>query len=409
MKTVKLLFLMLATGLMTMSMYAADLIVEENGVLPNYASIQDAVNAASDGDRIFIKNQAGNVPYMENVTINVSVELLPFDSDGEFIVLGSFTLNPAIGRTISIIGMNNQVGSVSMSANSPAGSSSRVNVLGCLIQNGSISITGTNIISHISGNQLNAGSITARYSTITGNLLLVGGITVNNASSLSSQDTLYVVGNRILANGRISWANSSHYFAIDNNFVRPNGALYGVYATAVKAGSGTNTIVNNSVYAQTANSRGVWVNTNVPTGATIEIHNNAMYQTTTTGTSYPIYVNGLSGGAFVGYFYNIIRGWDGGYVCGGCASAGNASNTVMTIDLTTGECPTAECVNQGNPSTDYTDLDLSRNDAGTKGGSFNFSNFFPILTGGARVYLVRTPRTVLQTSTIKAEAEAYDR
>ena len=45
----------------------------------------------------------------------------------------------------------------------------------------------------------------------------------------------------------------------------------------------------------------------------------------------------------------------------------------------TGACTDGTCVNSGSPNTDYTDHDLSRNDRGVSGGSFNYNNFWPIL------------------------------
>ena len=392
---------------MAFSLKAADLIVEENGVLPNYGTIQDAMNAASDGDRVFVKNKAGNVPYQENVTINVSVELLPFDANGTYYVQGSYTLQPVLGRIITIIGMNNQNGSITMAANSPAGTPSQVNIFNCYLASGSISISGTNIISQISGNQLVSGSITTRYATVTGNLLNAGSIIMNSASSLTSQDTLYIVGNRILNNGRVTYSNPQHYFHIANNAITSGNQVYPIYVTAMKAGSGKNMIVNNSLRALNSSSRGMYVTT-VPTGATLEVQNNAL-QGSTSGTSYRWYINSIQSGAFVGLYFNKYTGFDNNSVCTGCALTGNASAS-LSINSTTGECSSVPaCVDGGNPSTDFTDLDLTTNDVGTKGGSFNFNNFFPIFTGSSRVYLVRTPRTVLQTSTIRAEADAYDR
>ena len=47
--------------------FGADWVVEENGISPNFATIQDAVTAASPGDRIFVVNKSGSIPYMENV------------------------------------------------------------------------------------------------------------------------------------------------------------------------------------------------------------------------------------------------------------------------------------------------------------------------------------------------------
>lgn len=385
--------------------HAADLIVEQNGVLPNYGTIQDAVNAASDGDRIFVKNKAGNVPYQEDVTINVSVELLPFDANGQFIVLGNYTINPVIGREVTIIGMYNQVGSITCTANSPAGTPTRLNILGNELLSGTINLSGTNIISHVSGNRL-SGAITTRYATITGNHITAsGGITLNDAPNLTSEDTLYIVGNR-LTTGRITWSNNEHYFHIANN--KQSSNTYGIYCTQLKGGSGVNKIDNNALRPAAGNARAIYV-TNVPANTNLEINNNVLVNTTTSGTSYPIYVTGINATATVGMFFNRRQGWDGGIVCGGCGDVDNQVAT-LTVDWNTGICSSVPaCVDAGNPATDYTDHDLTRNNIGTDGGSFNQTNFFPILTGGARVYLVKTPRTVLQTSTIRAEADSYDR
>lgn len=400
-----LVWAVLATGLSAGYALASDLIVEQNGVLPNYGTIQDAVNAAVDGDRIFVKNKAGNVPYQENVTINVSCELLPFDANGQFIVLGNYTINPIIGRTVTIIGMYNQVGSISCTANSPAGTPTRINILGNELLSGTINLSGTNIVSHVSGNRL-SGAITTRYATITGNhITSSGGITLNDAANLTSEDTLYIVGNR-LTTGRITWSNDEHYFHIANNLTNSN--TYGVYVTQLKGGNGINHIDNNTLRPAASNARAIYV-TNVPANTGLEINNNVLVNTTTSGTSYPIYVTGINATATVGYFFNRRQGWDGGIICTGC---GNTDNTVvtLTVDYSTGVCSSVPaCVDAGNPGTDFTDHDLTRNDIGTAGGSFNQTNFFPLLTGGARVYMVKTPRTVLQTSTIRAEADSYDR
>ena len=231
------------TCLSVTSIFGADLIVEENGVLPNYGTIQDAVAAASDGDRIFVKNKAGNIPYQEDVTVNVSVEILPFDANGQFIVLGNYTISPVVGRTVTIIGMLNQNGSILCQANSPSGTPTRINVLGNELLSGNITLSGQNLISHVSGNEI-SGSITTRYATITGNKLNgSGGITLNDAPNLTSEDTLYIVGNR-LTSGRITWSNNEQYLHIANNLSPSN--VYPIYVTQLKGGQGMNLIVNNT-------------------------------------------------------------------------------------------------------------------------------------------------------------------
>ena len=47
---------------LSLSAGATDRIVEEFGSSPTYPSINAAVTAAVDGDRIVVKNRAGNIP-----------------------------------------------------------------------------------------------------------------------------------------------------------------------------------------------------------------------------------------------------------------------------------------------------------------------------------------------------------
>ena len=86
---------------------ANDIVVEEFGLPPAYATITDAVNAAADGDRIIIKNRAGNIPWIENVIITKALEFLPFENDTFFVVQGNYTVNIASGKTVTFIGMRN--------------------------------------------------------------------------------------------------------------------------------------------------------------------------------------------------------------------------------------------------------------------------------------------------------------
>ena len=73
---------------MAQTMFGADLLVEEFGVAPAYNSIQAAIDASSDGDRIFIKNRTSDIPWVGDVTINKNIELLSYDGQDFFIVQG---------------------------------------------------------------------------------------------------------------------------------------------------------------------------------------------------------------------------------------------------------------------------------------------------------------------------------
>ena len=64
----KKLFTFLFTSLM-LNTFAADLYVFPSASSPNYSSINDAINAASDGDRILVAQST----YVENVEIPAKI------------------------------------------------------------------------------------------------------------------------------------------------------------------------------------------------------------------------------------------------------------------------------------------------------------------------------------------------
>lgn len=406
----------------------ADLIVEENGVLPNYSTIQAAVTAANPGDRIFIKNKAGSIPYQEDVTIDKPLELLAYDSNGDFLVFGNYTINPnganfsSTNNTVTIIGMNNVSGSINATSNNSTGNTIYLNMLANQLTSGSINLSGTAYISHVAGNWLQSGSIVTREATITGNLVN-GDITLNDAAGAATEDTLYIVGNRITTNtgavtatGNINWNNNDHYFFIANNYVRSNYHLGLIRVTSLKTGNGTNTIVNNSCESTSSTyNPGVQITATLTPGTRLKIENNAFhdtYDSNDSSTEYCITFGTVNTGALIEVNYNVQDGYES-FTNGSGTLISFVSNqtapSTYDVDDVTGECTAPECINAGSPSVEHTDHDLSRNDRGVAGGSYNFNNFWPILTGGARVYLVKTPRTVVQTSTIRAEADAHDR
>ena len=115
------------------------------------------------------------------------------------------------------------------------------------------------------------------------------------------------------------------------------------------------------------------------------------------------------GAAQVEINYNLTSNLALGTIsCQNCVSLGNVSSN-PSINSTTGQSFSAFAINNGHPGKLYTDTDLTRNDRGVAGGSFNYENFWPIQTGGSRVFLVKAPRVANQTTTIRAEAEGYDR
>jgi hypothetical protein len=419
-KKFTLLAFVLATLLATsIRIYAADLIVEENGVAPNYATIQAAVTAATSGDRIFVKNKAGNVPYNENVTITAkSLSLLAYDPDGVYYVFGNYTINITSGQEVNIIGMNNASGSISAFAASTLANPTRVNIMNTELQSGNIALDFLGYVAHLAGNEI-TGNVTVRTATVTGNQI-IGTLTINSPTGTVTgypDDTLYIVGNRFATaaggygNGGIVWNNNLDYYFIANNWIRTGGTCINIVTT--KAGSGVNNVENNST-EKNANGTisaisvgALGANTN------LLIRNNSLYDENTTNGYGDVAVTfgAIAAPSFVNLDYTVYRNWQSGLTNASVVTVsqtGNAASGTQNNNDVTGACTAAECVNLGSPSTDYTDLDLSRNDIGTTGGSYHYSNFWPN-TGGARVYLVRTPRTVVQSSTINAKADSFDK
>jgi hypothetical protein len=413
-------------GLGSRALAQTDLIVEENGVAPNYATIQAAVTAASSSvvDRIFVKNKAGNVPYLENVTISKSVTILPFDPDGVFYCHGSYTINPIPGGgEVTIIGMYNNSGSINSFASANFTTPTRVNLLGSTLIAGGINTSNQGFVTHVAGNVIN-GSVSTRTATITGNFV-DGNITVNDVGGNVTgypEDTLFIVGNRVtgsggnVGNGYIIWSNDDDYFMIANNNVRHS--TIGINCTAYKSGPGTNKIENNSIKknGNVSGGAGIWFSNTILANTNLLVVNNSIFDENLTNsfTEFAVlFAATPATPSFVSLNFNVHRNWRDLFTNVSAASVSMTGNVAggasYTHDNISGDCTAPECINLGSPSTDFTDLDLTRNNVGTAGGSYNFSNFWPNQSGGARVYLVKTPRTVVQSSTINAKADSFDR
>ena len=70
---------------LTMLDNAADLYVYPGAVSPDYSSIANAVDSASDGDRILVSNGS----YFGDITIDgKSISIFPFNSSSSFTIQG---------------------------------------------------------------------------------------------------------------------------------------------------------------------------------------------------------------------------------------------------------------------------------------------------------------------------------
>lgn len=169
MKTKNLLLSVLTGLLFSANSYAADLCVNEAGSGGCYSSITAALAAANDGDRILIQPKTGNAPYVENLNINKSVQLLSNQEGVKWSLTGNITITPAVGRSVSILHMYNTTGNIVASGNSPVGARCKVNIMDCDLANGYINFNydyfDVNIVSSI----IQDGYVALRYGNVIGN------------------------------------------------------------------------------------------------------------------------------------------------------------------------------------------------------------------------------------------------
>ena len=423
--------LMFLTGLMKFQIAsAADLCVNESGSGGCYSTISAALAAANDGDRIFIQPKSGGAPYVENLTINKSVQLLSNTEGAKWALTGNITITPAVGRKISILHMKNNAGNIETSSNSPVGVRCQVNIMDCELLAGYINFNYSYYNVNVVACKI-TGYVALQYGNVIGNEITANSYTTDliYLSSLRSSiyygsdaaptnDTLQVVGNKITYTSTnvcnivvtgITLNTTSQFFNVSNNYITsPNATstcsygLHGIYLYNAKNSALTkNTIYNNTFYTSASGYvYGIYVNSH-PASANTEIFNNLILNPNATSQCLYVYSNNGNIAFSFNYaktgIYNLTN--DGT----------NNLNTNTTINLTTGQLNTgSDGINGGYPDPTFYDLDLTVNDVGAYGGSYSLSNFYPV-TGSARVYFVKAPRTVLQSGTLNVRANSFDR
>ncbi len=390
---------------------AVDRIVQELGPTGTFQSITSAVNASSDGDRIIIFNRAGGLPWQEAVTVGKSLTFLPAIDGVRFLVLGTWTVSPpSSGKEVRIIGMENLGGDIRATSAAPAGVRTKVEIAGCEItgdiefqvNNYDMTVASNRVISGASGFD---GTIGISYGNIYGNQTDAS-IGFGN-DGIPGNEVFDVIGNTC---NDMSWASSNYFFRIANNNIRRTSSSSGSALSIVSVKNSSvevNTIENNSVYTTGFSNfttiYGINITSLNASNATINVLNNAV--AFSGGSSPTTYGISLGGSANIGFFaaYNHVSGNDFAF-----QNIPVGLNVVTSFTLSAQGVPSGTNIQDGgHPGNDYIDHDLSRNDPGCYGGSFNFTNYS--ITASPVIFHVETPRTVLQGSTLNVTSEGYDR
>ena len=394
---------------------ATDLVVQESGPTGTYSSISAAITAATNGDRIIINNRTGGLYWSEDININKSIQLLSNVDTVRFKYQGNVTITPAVGREITIIGMENNLGSITAASASPAGTRTKVNIYNCLLNTGNIVFDYDYFNVNLVSNILNIGNITIRFGKIIGNHMGNTGSSygiIVNTDATPTNDTILIIGNKIYspASYGLLLNSSSQFVLVSNNLFRVY--IYGIYIPNIKGGQGVNSINNNSFYCIHTSYAytPIRFNTSATTDCKLDILNNVAVAYT--GSDYFI---SLSGGVFSGAL-NVSYNYTGSNLngCNSTSLPNNGTNSYVnsyvgysngtTLQNSTG----SPAINGAHPAKYYYDLDLTRGDAGCYGGSWTLNNFFPI-TGSSRVYMINSARSAIVGSIINIKADGFDR
>jgi len=392
--TKKLLAIVL-TGMFSTTAFAADLYVRNAGTGGAYATISAAITAASDGDRIIIQPKTNGTAYVENLTIYKSLTFISETIYNKYLIQGSVTISPAAGRVVTISNMslvNNSNYNLTVSG-ATSGGRTTVNIYNSLLN--SVSAGLVNTTTNMSGNTLQGG-ITISHGRITSNKAESIGVYSFAADTSVASPDVEVYGNAI--RNVLSNYQSNYNFKFYNNFCSH------IMVNGIKDGS-SNEILNNTVYDPNPGDIPpfyISLNSNTITG-NISIMNNA--SSFVVGQT-AVCIQNNSSNANVTASYNVFTN---AFVTQGTMTQSNNSGQVNMNFDNAAYTVTGMNVNAGSPVVDYTDLDLTRNDAGHYGGSNSWANYWPIDSGGKpQVNYLLTPRTI-SSGTLNITGSAFSK
>ncbi|MEX1131823.1 MAG: hypothetical protein WEC15_01235 [Flavobacteriales bacterium] len=393
---------------------AVDRIVEEFGVAPAFPNIASAVTAAEDGDRIIIKNRAGDIPWIETISVNKSLEFLSFQDNGFFTVQGNWTITPSNGRVIRIIGMRNTFGNITFSGSASVSGTS-VSIIDCQFVVGSIQLGTDFIKTTVVGSEFQAGTVRINYGSVIGCRITSTStlelINMTPTSAVFQGDTASIVGNQLVSpTGNVAGIyvdSRAQVVHIRNNYVRHQGI--GIWARGGNVQGITNQIWNNTVVATGNNTPSAIFMSNTIGGSVWEVMNNVV--TFTGGTNNRGIYNGGALNGQTNVYFNVVESSLSTTISttGFTFVGNNITDQAITVQAD-GRLPAGSAaIDGGNPAAPFFDLDLTFGDAGAYGGSYTLDNFFPLHTGAARIYMGSHPYNIRQGATLRVKANAWDR
>jgi len=369
---------------------ATDLIVEEYGAPSTYSSISAAITAATSGDRVIVKNRAGQLPWIEDLSINKSLTLMSGQEDSTFLLDGSITIVQAQNREVSIIGahiLNSK--SITTSGSAIPVRSMEIKLYNCSGFNNSAVNIVLDVHATIVGCDFD--HVNLKTGDLFGNKFTKLAI-VNSSSSTTVLDTCYMIGNII--EGYNSNTQSFEYTTDDELLIMKNNKIRNSYSNNC---IGMLTTINNSETHQIYNNTIDVNSSSYSNSMALKIYGTTTFEVVNNiikGTSgYAIKDQG--GYATINAFYNYLDG----------SVVGVENNLQQVASETTPDT--------GNPAVVFTDTDLTRNDIGYTGGPYPISNYFEsnfeLKLGSTTIFFVQHSIFISQSSAFNIKAFSYDK
>ena len=388
---------------------AADLTVQEFGAGGNYSSINAAMTAAVNGDRIIVIPKAGNAPWVEDLNVKKSLTFISDNENGKIKLTGHIYVHPNSALNVTFIGLDIS-GFLRASQQGNGGTRTIVNIYNCTI-NGDINFNKENYYVSIASSSLKyiefrAGRILG--STIYGYVLIKP---EGQSSYPVISDSMLIIGNRILNSfvqyPTISINASKYSFVINNNFITTHST--GIELLNLKPSD--HEVINNTFYLNPTSANKIAIEIiNLPQSSKLQIKNNLLHSTSSNFHLEHALYGGASISGLVTIGFNYFNDGFDYYFFGLTNDGTNVTGFPFTLNTTTGAVLTGNLTDVGHPDATFTDLDLTTNDVGCYGGSFSMDNFFPANDTNAKVYYLELPRrTGAGITTVPVKAEAFDK
>ena len=450
MKNLTILLLLVAT----ITVNAADIVVNGSGLAGTYTTISAAVQAANEGDKILVSNQA--FPYQEDTLfINKGVTILPYSDITHIDFEGDIMITLDSVSELTLIGFNSDNTDIlSVFNDTSRNSLSTINIVDCYFHDINLDQPKTSLYLSYS----TANHVYFSHGNIIGNSIRGMQVGIHDFSNETYVRDYFITQSENYFGYSGAWASSACKLfqnsvnfgnvsvysdtinIIANDFNNYNLVILGkdfpvhVYNNqdfSIKLylicppSKGINRIINNSIGSNNPiQFMLAYCPSEIPPHNIVDINlhilNNSMtgynlffkspgsYNSQYTENNMPISSSGIStynSGSGANYYFSEPQAFPS-YTSNHSYGSSPSNTTVLQLGPGTS--------NNHNPSAEYLNLDLTPNTAGKEGGSHAWLNYNPSNSAGfntmtgskARITYLNLPTLIFDPSNIQIKAKA---